>query len=64
MAALAIFQAWISVGVGIGKLVKNILATKSKYSGCVLASGWLPVSLCSYNVLNIIISRKGPVDEL
>jgi len=55
MAALAIFQAWVSVGVGIGKSFKNILAMKSTYSGCVLASGWLPVSLCSYNELNVIM---------
>jgi hypothetical protein len=55
MAALALFQVWISVGVGIGKCVKNILATKSTYSGCMLVSGWLPVSLHSYNGLNIIM---------
>jgi len=46
MAALSMFEAWVWVGVGIGKLlldlcVKNILAIKSACSGCMLASGWL-----------------------
>jgi hypothetical protein len=55
MAALAIFQAWISVGMGVGKCVKNILAMKVTFSGYILVSGWLPVSLRSYNRLTIIM---------
>jgi hypothetical protein len=46
MAALAIFQALICVGVGIGKFlidlgVRNILDTKITWSGNMLVSGWL-----------------------
>jgi hypothetical protein len=55
MATLSIFQAWTLVGVGIGKCVKNILAMKNTYSGCMLDSGGLPVSLRSYKGLNIIM---------
>ena len=43
------------MGVGIGKCVKNILAMKNTYSGCMLDSGRLPVSLRSYKGLNIIM---------
>jgi hypothetical protein len=35
--------------------VKNIFAIKAKCSGCVLASGWLPISLYYLKVLNIIM---------
>ena len=49
MAASAIFQALIWMGVGIGNLlidldVRNFLDTKITWSGNVLVSGWL--SLC------------------
>jgi hypothetical protein len=48
MAALAIFQALIWVGLGIGKFfidlgVRNISDTKISCSGNVLFSGWLAV---------------------
>jgi hypothetical protein len=46
MAALAIFQPWIWVGVGIGKILidlggKNIFDTKITWCGSMLISGWL-----------------------
>ena len=44
--------------------VKNILAKKSKCSGCMLASGWLTVSLRSCNRLNIIMCWKGQIQKL
>jgi len=39
IAALAVFQTWITVRVGIGKFVFDILSAKSECSGCMLASG-------------------------
>ena len=41
--------------------IKNILAMKSKCSGCMLASGWQPVALCLGNGLNIIMACNGQV---
>jgi len=46
MAALAIFQALIWVGVDIGKFligidIRNILDTTITWSGNILVSGWL-----------------------
>jgi hypothetical protein len=46
MAALAIFQPWIWVEVGVGKFLielsgKNIFLHKITCSGSVLTSGWL-----------------------
>jgi hypothetical protein len=64
MAALAIFQALIWVGVGIGKFlidvhVRNILDTKFTWFGNVLVSGWpagwLSVLLRYCNGLNAVI---------
>jgi len=51
MAALSIFQAWIFVGVGIGKflndiVVRNIFNTKITWSGRILVFGWLAVFHC------------------
>ena len=56
MAALAIFQALIWVGVDIGKFlidlnVRNILDTKITWSGNMLVSGWLSISLHCNNGL-------------
>ena len=45
IAALAIFQTWITVRVSIGKFLFDILSTKSECSGCMLAYGWLAVTL-------------------
>jgi len=43
-SALApIFRTWILVGVGIGKFFFDYVF--KTFSGCMLASGWLPVSL-------------------
>ena len=64
IAALAIFQAWITVRVGIGKFLFDILVTKSECSGCMLASGWLAVTLRSGNGLIIIIGWNGHVEKL
>ena len=60
MAALAIFQALIRVGVFIGKFsidlnVRNNLDTKSTWSGNMLVSGWLAVSLHFYSGLNAVM---------
>ena len=60
MAALAIFQAWICVGVGIGKflfvyVLKTFSPQKLRFFGFMLASGLLPLSLRSYNGLDIIM---------
>jgi hypothetical protein len=59
MAALAIFQALIWVGLGIGKFlivlgVRNIFDRNITWSGTVLASGWLAVLLhyCSIECCN------------
>jgi TM2 domain-containing membrane protein YozV len=46
MAALAIFCAWVWVGVGLGKFLidlggKNFFDTKITWSGSVLTFGWL-----------------------
>jgi len=48
MAALAIFQPWIWVAVGIGKFLidlggKNIFDNKITFFGSILTSGWLVV---------------------
>jgi len=50
IAALAIFQAWICVGVGIGKFlnglgVRNFFNTEITGPGSILTSGLLSVSL-------------------
>jgi hypothetical protein len=50
MAALTIFQAWICVVLGIGKFlidldVRNFFVTQLTWSGSMLVSGWLYVSL-------------------
>jgi hypothetical protein len=50
MAASAIFQALICVGVNVGKFliglgVRNVLGTKITWSGKMLVSGRLSVSL-------------------
>jgi hypothetical protein len=63
MASLAIFQALIWVGVGIGKFltdlgVRNILDKKITWSGNMLVSGWpswLSVLLHYCNGLNAVI---------
>jgi hypothetical protein len=60
MGALAIFQAWIWLGVGIGKLlidlgVRNIFDTKITWSGSMVASGWLAVLLRYFNGLNVLM---------
>ena len=60
IAALAIFQALIFVGVGIGKLLidlglRNILDTIITWTGNMLVSGRLSVSLHYYNGLNVVI---------
>ena len=60
MAALAIFQAFIGVGVVIGKFsidlnVRNILNTKITWSGNMLVSGWLAVSFHYYSGLNAVM---------
>jgi len=61
-AALAIFQALIWVGVGIGKFfidigVRYILDTKISWSGNTLVSGWLAGFFCLhyYNGLNAVM---------
>jgi hypothetical protein len=56
MAALAIFQAWIFVRLGIGKflfvcVLKKFTCPKITYFGCMLACGWLPLSSRSFNGL-------------
>jgi len=56
MAASAVFQALICVGVGIGKLlidvgVRNNVDTKITWSGNVLVSGWL--CLCLFHCITI-----------
>jgi hypothetical protein len=60
MAALAIFQPWIWVGVDIGKFLiglggKDIFDTKITCSGGVLTSGWLAVCLLYNNGLNAVM---------
>ena len=60
MAALAIFQAWICVGVEICKflfvyVLKTFSPQKLGCFGFMLASGLLNLSLRSYNGLDIII---------
>ena len=60
IAALAIFQALIFVGVGIGKLLidlglRNILDTIITWTGNMLVAGRLSVSLHYYNGLNVVI---------
>jgi hypothetical protein len=54
--------------VGIGKFlivgVKNILTKEVIYFWCMLASGLLPVTLRSYNELNIVVDRNGQIEEL
>jgi len=60
MAALAIFQALICVGVCIGKFfidigVRNILDTIITWCGYMLLSGWLAVLLHYYNRLNVVM---------
>jgi len=60
MAALAIFQAWIRVGVGIGKFlidlgVRNIFDTKLTWSRSMLTSGWLCVLLHYYKIINSVM---------
>ena len=60
IAALAILQGLIWVGLGIGKLftdlrVRNILDTKITWSGNMLVSGWLAVSLHYCNGLNTVM---------
>jgi len=73
MAALAIFQALIWVGVDIGNFlvdlgVRNILDTKITWSGNMLVSGWmagcLSVSLHYYNGLNAVMDGKVHVEKL
>jgi hypothetical protein len=60
IAALAVFQALIFVGVGIGNFLidlglRNILDTKITRSGNMLVSGRLSVSLHYYNGLNAVM---------
>ena len=62
MLPLAIFQAWICVGVGIGKFLidlgfGNFFNTKITCSGSMLTSGWLSVSLHYNNRLNAVMDR-------
>ena len=69
MAALALFQAWICVGVGIGKFlidlgVRNIFDTKLMWSESMLASGWLYVSLRYYKRFNSIMDWKVHIVKL
>ena len=69
MAALAIFQAWICVGVEICKflfvyVLKTFSPQKLGFFGFVLVSGWLPLSLPSYDGLDIIMGWNGHVEEL
>jgi len=57
MAAVAIFQALIWVGVGIGKFligidIRNILDTTITCSGNILVYGWL--FRCLFNCINIM----------
>ena len=60
MAALALCDAWIWVQVGIGKFlidldVTNIFYTKIAWSGSVLVSGLMAVSLHYNNRLNDVM---------
>jgi hypothetical protein len=60
MAVVALFQAWICVGVVIGKFlidlgVRNIFDTKLTWSESMLASGWLYVSLNYYKRFNSVM---------
>jgi hypothetical protein len=61
MTAVAIFQALICVGVGIGKFfidvnVRNILHTKLHGVGtCECLGSWLAVSLHYFNGLNAVM---------
>jgi TM2 domain-containing membrane protein YozV len=60
MAALAIFQPWIWVGVGIDKFLidlggKNISDTIITWCGSMLTSGWLAVSLHYTKGLNAVM---------
>ena len=69
MPAVAIFQALIWVGVGIGKFfldigVRNILDTKITWSGNMLVSDWLSVSLYYYNGLNAGMDWKVNIEKL
>jgi hypothetical protein len=55
MAALAIFQSWICVVVGISKFLidldgKNIFDTKITWSGIMLTSGWLSVCFVALQI--------------
>jgi hypothetical protein len=59
LVALTIFQKWIRVGVGIGKLLivmgfRNFFNTKITLSGSLLASGLVSVSLHYSNGLNAV----------
>jgi hypothetical protein len=60
MVAFPILQAWIWVGVDIGKFLivvgdRNILDTKITWSGSLVGSGWLSVSLYYCNRLNVVM---------
>jgi hypothetical protein len=59
LVALTIFQSWIRVGVGIGKLLivlgfRNFFNTKITFSGSLLGSGLVSVSLHYNNGLNVV----------
>ena len=69
MGALATFHALILVGVGIGKIlidlcVRNIFHKKFTWSGNMLVSGWLSVSLRYYNGLSAVIDWKVHLEKL
>jgi ABC-type enterobactin transport system permease subunit len=58
MAALAKFQGLILVGLGIGMFLTDlhdILDTQITWSGNMLVSGWLAVSLHYCDGLNIVM---------
>jgi hypothetical protein len=58
MAALAIFQPWIWVGVGIGKLLIDLGGKIFLTQICMVwerANFWLSVSLCYSYRLNAVM---------
>jgi len=60
LVALAVFQTWIWVGVGIGKFLidlgfRNFFNTKLTWSRSMLVPGWLSVSLHDNNGLNVVM---------
>ena len=69
MGALAIFQPWICVVMVIGNLLidwgfKNIFDTKFTWSGSMLTSVCLSVSLHYSNGLNVVLDLKMHIEKL